>query len=59
MGMTSRCNPNTMTATQPEAQWPVYRRAARTVVVVDVVESVRLIEQNEEDTVRRWQAFVG
>jgi len=57
--MTSRCNPNTMTATQPEAQWPVYRRAARTVVVVDVVESVRLIEQNEEDTVRRWQAFVG
>ncbi|HEY2926878.1 adenylate/guanylate cyclase domain-containing protein [Piscinibacter sp.] len=48
-----------MTSTQSEAQWPILRRAARTVVVVDVVESVRLIEQNEEDTVRRWQAFVG
>ena len=42
-----------------ETQWPVYRRTARTVVVVDVVESVRLMEQNEEDTVHRWQAFVG
>jgi adenylate cyclase len=48
-----------MSATSSEAQWPVFRRAARTVVVVDLVESVRLIEQNEEDTVRRWQAFVG
>jgi class 3 adenylate cyclase/tetratricopeptide (TPR) repeat protein len=48
-----------MSATFSEAQWPVFRRAARTVVVVDLVESVRLIEQNEEDTVRRWQAFVG
>jgi adenylate cyclase len=48
-----------MTATPIEAQWPVLRRAARTVVVVDVVESVRLIEQDEEGTVRRWQAFVG
>ena len=42
-----------------EADWPLYRRAARTVVVVDVVESVRLMEQNEEDTVHRWQVFVG
>ena len=48
-----------MSGTSSEAQWPMFRRAARTVVVVDLVESVRLIEQDEEDTVRRWQAFVG
>ncbi len=42
-----------------DADWPLYRRAARTVVVVDVVESVRLMEQDEEDTVQRWQVFVG
>ena len=42
-----------------EAQWPTYRRASRTVVVVDLVESVRLIEQDEEDTVHRWQAIVS
>lgn len=38
---------------------PMLRRAARTVMVVDLVESVRLIEQSEEDTVQRWQAFVS
>ncbi len=48
-----------MTATPFEAPWPVSRRAARTVVVVDVVESVRLMEQGEEDFVRRWHAFVA
>ena len=42
-----------------EAQWPTYRRASRTVVVVDLVESVRLIEQDEEDAVHRWQAIVS
>lgn len=47
-----------MTATPFEAPWPVSRRAARTVVVVDVVESVRLMEQGEEDFVQRWHAFV-
>lgn len=48
-----------MTANQSEAPWPTLRRASRTVVVVDVVESVRLMEQDEDDTIRRWQAFVG
>ena len=38
---------------------PMLRRVARTVMVVDLVESVRLIEQSEEDTVQRWQAFVS
>ena len=41
------------------APWPALRRASRTVVVVDVVESVRLMEQDEDDTIRRWQSFVG
>ena len=41
------------------ASWPALQRARRTVVVVDMVESVRLIEAHEEDTVRRWQQFVA
>jgi adenylate cyclase len=59
MRMTPRPTTNTMTATPFETPWPVYRRAARTVMVVDVVESVRLMEQGEEDFVRRWHAFVA
>ena len=30
----------------------------RTVLVVDVVESVRLIEENEDDAIRRWRQLV-
>ena len=48
-----------MPVNQSEAPWPALRRASRTVVVVDVVESVRLMEQDEDDTIRRWQSFVG
>lgn len=48
-----------MTPNPSEPPWPALRRAARTVVVVDVVESVRLMEQDEDDTIRRWQSFVG
>lgn len=48
-----------MSANQSETPWPALQRVSRTVVVVDVVESVRLMEQDEEDTVHRWQAFVG
>lgn len=48
-----------MPTDQHEAPWPALQRASRTVVVVDVVESVRLMEQDEDDTIRRWQAFVG
>lgn len=48
-----------MTQAPADVQMTAYRRASRTVVVVDVVESVRLIEQDEEDAVRRWQAFVA
>lgn len=38
--------------------WLVLPRAHRVVLVVDVVESVRLMEQDEEDTITRWRAFV-
>ena len=38
-------------------QWAL-RRAERTVVVVDMVESVRLMQLAEEDTVARWHWFV-
>jgi class 3 adenylate cyclase/tetratricopeptide (TPR) repeat protein len=33
-------------------------RMPRTVLVVDMVESVRLIERYEEPTIRRWRTFV-
>jgi class 3 adenylate cyclase/tetratricopeptide (TPR) repeat protein len=33
-------------------------RVMRTVLVVDLVESVRLIEQDEEGAVQRWRAFI-
>lgn len=46
-----------MTATPTDVPGPVTRRFARTVVVVDVVEYVRLIEQDEEGTARRWREF--
>jgi len=33
-------------------------RAIRTVLVVDMADSVRLMEDNEEDTISRWRAMV-
>lgn len=47
-----------MTSALSQTPWPVFRRTARTVVVVDLVESVRLYERDEEGTVRHWQGFV-
>lgn len=35
------------------------RRAQRTILVADLVESVRLIEQDEEGTIQRWRGFVA
>ncbi|HVO90345.1 MAG TPA: tetratricopeptide repeat protein [Casimicrobiaceae bacterium] len=34
-------------------------RIVRTVLVIDVVESVRLIEENESEAVARWRALAG
>lgn len=46
-----------MSATQPE-DLDALTLAWRAVVFVDVVESVRLIQANEVDVIRRWRNFV-
>ena len=46
-----------MAPTQLETQWPLLRRTARTVMVLDIVESVRLMALDQDDTIRRWLAF--
>jgi adenylate cyclase len=43
----------------PETAWPELRRAHRAIVVVDVVESVRLMQQHEADVIDRWRHFVN
>lgn len=42
----------------PDVPWVETQRARRVVVVVDVVESVRLMEVCEQDFVDRWRRFV-
>jgi adenylate cyclase len=50
-------------AREPAWQTPVLahciERAVRAVLVIDVVESVRLIEQDEEGTIARWLGLVN
>jgi adenylate cyclase len=48
--------------TQPiddDAAWPELQRARRAVVVVDVVESVRLMQVDEAGVIDRWRRFVN
>ena len=45
---------NDLPSAQDSSEWVV-----RTLLFVDVVESVRLMEENENDVVRRWRKFVG
>ena len=40
-------------------QWPELQRSRRTIVVVDVVESVRLMQAHEADVIDRWRRFVN
>jgi class 3 adenylate cyclase/Tfp pilus assembly protein PilF len=47
------------TTTQEDARWPELHRARRAIVVVDVVESVRLMQQHEDDVIDRWRRFVN
>lgn len=42
-----------------QSQWPELHRARRAIVVVDVVESVRLMQQHEQDVIERWRRFVN
>lgn len=34
-------------------------RAQRTILVADLVESVRLVDEDEEGTIRRWRGFIA
>lgn len=42
-----------------EGSWSALQRARRAIVVVDVVESVRLVQQHEIDVIDRWRRFVN
>jgi class 3 adenylate cyclase/TolB-like protein len=44
--------------TQGSAEWPELQQRRRAIVVVDVVESVRLMQANEADVIDRWRRFV-
>ena len=46
------------TTTSP-TDWPELHRQRRAIVVVDVVESVRLMQANEADVIDRWRRFVN
>ena len=45
--------------TEEEPSWPELHRVRRTIVVVDVVESVRLMREHEDDVIDRWRRFVN
>ena len=38
---------------------PELQRVRRAIVVVDVVESVRLMQEHEDDVIDRWRRFVA
>lgn len=42
-----------------EKAWPELHRVRRAIVVVDVVESVRLMQAHEADFIDRWRRFVN
>lgn len=49
-----------MSSTTPTNPWPLpeLTRARRAIVVVDVVESVRLMQEDEAGFIERWRRFV-
>lgn len=46
-------------SSQADPDWPELRQQRRAIVVVDVVESVRLMQANEADVIDRWRRFVN
>ena len=46
------------TSTAEDVAAPALRRVRRAIVVVDIVESVRLMQQHEDDVIERWRRFV-
>jgi class 3 adenylate cyclase/TolB-like protein len=60
MGMHAGPHAHTMTEPTLDATaWPALLRSRCAVVVVDVVESVRLMQAHEADVVDRWRHFVN
>ena len=45
--------------TAPSGPAPRFKRTTKVIAVADVVESVRLMEQDEHEFIQRWQSFVG
>jgi len=45
--------------TAEDVSWPELHRVRRAIVVVDVVESVRLMQAYEADVIDRWRRFVA
>ncbi len=59
-GMTSSQYPNNMSEPiDHDTVWPELQRARRAIVVVDVVESVRLMQADEVGVIDRWRRFVN
>jgi adenylate cyclase len=58
--MRTNRNIRTMSPTAPMNSWslPELTRARRAIVVVDVVESVRLMQEDEAGFIERWRRFV-
>jgi adenylate cyclase len=50
---------DTMNEPDGEVSWPELHRVRRALLVVDVVESVRLLQAYEADVIDRWRRFVG
>ncbi len=57
--MPNLLQPRNMTSQWTPVDAAAQQHATATLLIVDVVESVRLMEANEEDAVRRWQNLVG
>lgn len=48
-----------MTTGEEPGRWPELHRERRALVVVDVVESVRLMQEHEDEFIDRWRRFVA
>jgi adenylate cyclase len=60
MLMTADANTTSMCPTDENAStWPDLIRERKAILVADVVESVRLMQQDESDTIDRWRRFVN
>jgi adenylate cyclase len=49
---------NMQPSIKEDAPWPELNRVRRAIVVIDVVESVRLMQADDADTIDRWRRLV-